>query len=277
MYTLMMLKPDATSAPYIIEEVAHSIGQSRLAIEHQVDMRLAVTDVQQLFPAFDPAECPITVTLLTRYLTSGDVRFIVLRGPDCIDLALSMRRRIRQRFAVGCFCNCLHAAADPGEAVMQLSWLSDRLSRPFPWLHGQNCYWAPPKLLGVFGKLTTVDRSAVEAEAAEVWREAAQAGWDHLWQSSWMEGSATTLISDSAHSIDYVVSALVDLGIMPLATAIRAVLQVDRIGRDVIYAGSNAAAAMLADRLRVLGLDACFERDMFAMAPGIEIGVGQPQ
>lgn len=254
--TLVMVKPDGMERPEVLAALEGEIGAAGLTVPVLVDTTLSESEVSALFPSFHESAYPLTRVLVTCYLTSGPVRFLVLEGADALAAGRTIRKTIRSRYALASLANCLHAAADRGEAAHQLDWLARvrgarrdhhsattaRLTPPEPIVPGM-----------VPGRLSALDLRLL---GTSVWADLRRSGWAGLWQWPAERGErATFLLTDDVHSLDYVTSVLFEAHPdISAQNALRAVLRVDRTGSAVVFSGRDGPVEELANNLRGHGL-----------------------
>lgn len=251
--TLAMMKPDGVVRPEVASAVQAGFADRQVSVTCCDELLLTHPDVAELFPAF--RACPITMSLLTAYLTSGPVRILVVDGIRVIEQARAVRAEVRARFARSSFANCIHVASDADEAAVQLRWLAQRLGRPLPRLPDGSP--AEPKLIpGAAGTLARLGDPALRELGARIWRTANGSGWEGHWRLPPGVGDWTVVVdTEEVNSIDSAASHLLEaVPGLSAESAVYAALEVDRAGSAPLYRGESVQAHKICESLLRRGL-----------------------
>lgn len=253
MQPFLMVKPDGICRG-LLPMVRAALQSYGVTVREEREVEFRRGDVPLLWPRIQSATHPLTVELLTRYLTSGPSRLLLLDPPQCLAAAQQVKHSLRRRFGDRMFGNLVHVADDP--AAAEREWRV--LNTPAGARTGDLVSPLPSARAADAAEVTVSEEQAV-AECALLWSELTEGRFEirHTPSvSSPAHEHQLLLHDDDVNTPDtFVEGLLAAVPRLTLADALHLTVQLDFTDAAPVATCTERSYSELAERLRAHGIE----------------------
>jgi nucleoside diphosphate kinase len=244
----LLVKPDGVNRG-LLPMVRSALTAQGSAIAAEQDVVFRDGDIPLLWPRIQAHTHPLTVRLITLYLTSAPSRLVALGSIAELPAAQGVKRSIRRRFGNRMFGNLIHAADSPEEAARELEFLlapatgRDRMAMRHP---------------AAQGTVSRISSAEAAAECNRIWADLNSGRF--LLRSDAIVARSTdeyqvVLHDDDVNTPDDFVGGLLEVfPQLGLGEALHAVVQLDFTDSSPIVSCAEAEFESISERLAAEGI-----------------------
>ncbi len=179
--SFVIVKPDALKNNYIRKKIIKEIKQNNIAIQKKIKIKLTLEEVDILWP--QTKKSTILNGLLKCYLTLEYSEVLFLVGFFSDKQLNEIKWKIRDKYAICKFSNCLHTPADENECKQQLHYLENRNNYSYTY-------------------------HEIPETSLKIWQLINKYGWNHEFSKCNKKKYVLYLLNDNYNTIDYVAETI---------------------------------------------------------------------